>query len=91
MFVSVVSPIRPGTLHCPNWTAEDGSCEVGELVHDAGAVAFSVQSEGKNTESFYAIFSVIDIIEGVCPAFLCSDLGDVAIAFETGRVRVSRW
>ena len=91
MFVSVVSSVRSSTLHCPDRTAEDGPGEVGELVHDAGVVTHSVESEGKQTGGFYAIIKVIHVIEGVCPADLCSDLSDVAIASETGRVRVYRW
>ena len=91
MFVSVVSSIRSSTLHRPDRTAEDGPGEVGELVHDAGVVTHSVESEGKQTGGFYAIKTVIRVIEWVCPADLCSDLSDVAIASETGRVRVSRW
>ena len=91
MIVSVVSPIRPSTLHRPYRTPEDGTGEIGELVHDAGVVTLSVQSEGEQAGSLYAIFQVFIIIEGVCPAFLCSDLSDVAIASETGRVLVSRW
>ena len=87
MFVSVVSS---STLHRPDRTAEDGPGEVGELVHDAGVVTHSVESEGKQTGGFYAITSVLPIIEGVCPADLCSDLSDVAIAIKTGRVRISR-
>ena len=90
MIVSVVSPIRPRTLHRPYRTPEDGTGEIGELVHDAGVVTLSVQSEGKQTGSLYAILSVVIIIVGVCPAFLCSDLSDVPIASETGRVLVSR-
>ena len=91
MLVSVVSSIRSSTLHRPDRTAEHGPGKVGELVHDAGVVTLSVESEGKQTGSFYAIFPVILIIEGVCPADLCSDLIDVSIAIRTGRVRVSRW
>ena len=91
MFVSVVSSISSSTLHRPDRTAEDGPGEVGELVHDAGVVTLSVESEGKQTGSFYAISPVPSITEGVCPADLCSDLSDVAVANETGRVRVSRW
>ena len=91
MIVSVVSPIRPGTLHCPYRTPEDGPGEVGHLVQDAGVVALAVDSEGKQTGGFYTILPVSHIIEGVCPADLCSDLSDVAIASETGRVRLSRW
>ena len=91
MIVSVVSSIRSSTLHRPDRTAEDGPGEVGELVHDAGVVTHSVESEGKQTGGFYAIFTVKLTIEGVCPADLCSDLSDVSIASETGRVRVSRW
>ena len=91
MFVSVVSSIRSSTLHRPDRTAEDGPGEVGELVHDAGVVTHSVESEGKQTGGFYAITLVIIIIERCCPADLCSDLIDVSIASETGRVRVCRW
>ena len=91
MFVSVVSSIRSSTLHRPDRTAEDGPGEVGELVHDAGVVTHSVESEGKQTGGFYAITHVQLIIEGVCPADLCSDLSDVSIASGTGRVRDSRW
>ena len=91
MFVSVVSSISSSSLHRPDRTAEDGPGEVGELVHDAGVVTHSVESEGKQTGGFYAITSVKLIVEGVCPADLCSDLSDVAIASETGRVRVCRW
>ena len=91
MIVDVVSSVKSSTLHRPDRTAEDGPGEVGELVHDAGVVTHSVKSEGKLTGGFYAIISVQVIIEGVCPADLCSDLSDVAIASETGRVRVFRW
>ena len=91
MIVSVVSSIRPGSLHRPYRTAEDGPCEVGELVHDAGGVSLSVQSEGEQTGSFYTTSRVKPITKGVCPAFLCSDLSDISIASETGRVKVSRW
>ena len=90
MFVSVVSSIRSSILHRPDRTAEHGPGKVGELVHDAGVVTLSVESEGKQTGSFYAIFPIV-IIDGVCTADLCSDLSDVSIASGTGRVRVSRW
>ena len=88
MFVGVISS---STLHRPDRTAEDGPGEVGELVHDAGVMTLSVQSEGKQTGGFNDILTVVIISGGVCPAFLSSDLIDVAIASETGRVRVSRW
>ena len=91
MFVIVVSSIRSTSLHRPDRTAEDGPGEVGELVHDAGVVPHSVESEGKQTGGFYPINPIIQVTGGVCPAVLCSDLIDVAIAIETGRVRVSRW
>ena len=91
MIVSVVSSIRSSTLHRPDRTAEHGPGKVGELVHDAGVVTLSVESEGKQTGSLYAILSVVIIMEGVCPADLCSDLSDVSIANGTGRVRGSRW
>ena len=91
MIVNVVSSIRPGTLHRPDRTPEDGPREVLQLVHDAGVVRHSIESEGKQTFSFYASVSVPPIIEWVGPADLCSDLSDVSIASETGRVRVCRW
>ena len=91
MKVSVVSSIRTSTLHRPDRTAEHGPGKVGELVHDAGVVTLSVESEGKQTDCFYAIIPVQNFIEGICPADLCSDLSDVSIASETGRVRDSRW
>ena len=91
MCVSVVSSIRSSTLHRPDRTAEHGPGKVGDLVHDAGVVTHSVENEGKQTGSFYAIGKVQHITEGVCPADLCSDLSDVSIASGTGRVRVSRW
>ena len=91
MFVSVVSSIRSSTLHRPDRTAEDGPGEVGELVHDAGVVTHSVESEGKQTGGFYPIIPVPVITEGVCPADLCSDLSYVAIPSETGRVSVFSW
>ena len=52
MFVIVVSSIRSTSLHRPDRTAEDGPGEVGELVHDAGVVPHSVESEGKQTGGF---------------------------------------
>ena len=91
MIVSVVSSIRSSTLNRPDRTAEHGPGKVGELVHDAAGVTLSVESEGKQTGSFYASLPVINIIEGGCPADLCSDLINISIACETGRVRVSRW
>ena len=63
MFVGVVSSSRSSTLHRPDRTAEDGPGEVGELVHDAGVVTHSVESEGKQTGGFYAIVPVVLIIE----------------------------
>ena len=91
MIVSVVSSIRPGTLHRPDRTPEDGPREVLNRVHDASVVPLSVESEGKQTFSFYASVSVLPVTEWVCPADLCSDLSDISIASETGRVRVSNW
>ena len=91
MKVSVVSSIRPGTLHRPDRTPEDGPREVLNRVHDASVVPLSVESEGKQTFSFYASVSVLPVTEWVCPADLCSDLSDISIASETGRVRVSNW
>ena len=88
MFISVVSSCP---LQFPYRTTEDGSGEVLDLVHDAGAVTLSVQSEGKETGGFYLFKTVQITIGGVCPADLSSDLRDVALTSETGRVRVSRW
>ena len=91
MKVSVVSSIRSSTFYRPYRTVEDGSGKVIYPIHEVGVVTLSVQSEGKQTGSFYAFIRVVFIIEGVCPADLCSDLSDVSIASGTGRVRVSRW
>ena len=91
MFVSVVSSIRSSTLHRPYRTAEDGPRKVGELIQDAGVVTLSVEGERKQTGSLYASSSVPTGRETVCPADLCSDLIDVALTSETGRVLVSRW
>ena len=90
MCVSVISPCRSSTFHRPDRTAEDGPGEVGELIKYAGVVTLSVEREVKQTGSFYAISRVIRIIEGVCPADLCSDLINISIASETGRVSVCR-
>ena len=87
MYVNVVSS---NTLHRPDRTAEHGSSKFIYLVHDAGAVTISVESEGKQTGSLYAVPLIPPTIEGICPADLCSDLSDVSIASGTGRVRVSR-
>jgi len=91
MCVSVVSSIRSSTLHRPYWTPEDRPCEVVYLVHDAAAVTLSVESEGKQTGGLYAVSLVRPTIEGVCPADLGSDLSDVALTSEAGRVRVPSW
>ena len=91
MCVSVVSSIRSSTLHCPYRTPEDRPCEVLYLVHDAAAVTLSVESEGKQTGGLYAVSLVRPTIRRVCPADLGSDLSDVALTSETGRVRVSSW
>ena len=90
MIVSVVSSLSSSTFHRPDRTAEHRPGEVGELVHDAGSVTLSVEGERKQTFSFYAISPVVNIIEGVCPADLCSDLINISIASETGRVRLCR-
>ena len=91
MSVGVFSSTSSSTPHCPYRTPEDRPGEVLYLVHDAAVVTLSVESEGKQTGGFYAIIKVIWVIEGVCPADHCSGLSDVAIASETGRVRLSRW
>ena len=90
MFVSVVSSIRSSTLHCPYRTPEDRPCEVLYLTHDAAVVTLSVESEGKQTGGLYAVSQVRPTVI-IGPADLGSDLIDVSIASETGRVRVSRW
>ena len=53
-------------------------------------MGLSVEIKGKQTGSLCATSQVLNIIKGVCPADLCSDLIDVSSASETGRVRVSR-
>ena len=88
MYVIVVSS---NTLCSPYRTAEDRSGEVLDLTHDAAAVTLSVESEGKQTGGLYAVSPVRPTIGRVCPADLGSDLSDVALTSETGRVRVSSW
>ena len=90
MCVSVVSSIRSSTLHRPDRTAEHGPGKVGELVHDAGVVTLSVESEGKQTGGLYAVSNVRPTSR-IGPADLGSDLSDVALTSETGRVRVPSW
>ena len=91
MFISEVSSIRSSTLHPPYRTAEDRSGEVPYLSHDAGLMTLSVEGEGKQTGSLYAVSNVRPTRAKVCPADLGSDLSDVTLTSETGRVRVSRW
>ena len=88
MCVSVVSS---NTLHPPYRTPEDRPGEVLYLTHDAAVVNLSVESEGKQTGGLYAVSLVRPTSGRVCPADLGSDLSDVALAIETGRVRVSSW
>ena len=88
MYISVVSS---DTLHPPYRTPEDRPGEVFYLIHDAGTVALSVEGEGKQTGCLYAVSEVRPTRAPVCPADLGSDLRDVALTSETGRVRVSRW
>ena len=89
MCVRVVRSVRSSTLHDSYRTAEDRPGEILYLVHNTGAVTFSVESEWKQTRGLYAVSLVRPTIR-VCPADLGSDLGDVALTFEAGRVRVSR-
>ena len=91
MCVRVVSSFRSSTLNRSYRTPEDRPCEVLYLVHDAAAVTLSVESEGKQTGGLYAVSPVRPTMERVCPADLGSDLSDVALTSETGRVRVSSW
>ena len=88
MCIGVVSS---DTLHPPYRTPEDRPGEVFYLMHDAGTVALSVEGEGKQTGGLYAVSRVRPTDQRVCPADLGSDLRDVALTSETGRVRVSRW
>ena len=89
MCVRVVSS---DSLHRPYRTPEDRSREVIFITpDDAGTVALSVDSEGKQAGGLYAITNVRHTIEGVRPADLGSDLSYVALTSETGSVRVSRW
>ena len=90
MCVSVVSSFSSSTFHRSYRTPEDRPCEAFYLVHDAAVVTFSVESEGKQTGGLYAVSLVRPIIS-IGPADLGSDLSDVALTSETGRVRVSSW
>ena len=90
MCVRVVRSVRSSTLHHSYRTAEDRPGEILYLVHDTGVVTFSVESEWKQTRGLYAVSLVRPTIR-VCPADLGSDLSDVALTSEAGRVRASRW
>ena len=90
MSVGVVSSIRSSALHPPYRTPEDGPGEVLYLTHDAAAVTLSVESEGKQTGGLYLV-SPVRPTKMIGPADLGSHLSDVAIAIETGRVRLSNW
>ena len=91
MSVGVVSSISSSPLHRSYRTPEDRPGEIFNFTHDAAAVTLSVESEGKQTGGLDAVLPVRPAIGGVRPADLGSDLSDVAIASETGRVRVSKW
>ena len=90
MCVRVVSSIRSSTLNCPYRTPENRPCEVVNLVHDTGIVTLSVETEWKQAGGLYAVSRVRPSVR-VCPADLGSDLGDVTMTSETGRVRESWW
>ena len=85
-----VSVVSADTLHPPYRTPEDRSGEVFYLIQYAGTVALSVEGEGKQTGRLYAFSNVHPTSGRICPADLGSDLRDVALTSETGRVRVSR-
>ena len=90
MSVGVVSSIRSSTLQCSYRTPEDRPGEVLYIATDAAAVTHSVESEGKQTGGLYAVSRVSPTFL-IGPADLGSDLSDVAISSETGRVRLSSW
>ena len=96
MSVRVIIFIRSSILQCSYRTPEERPGEVLYLTHDAAVVTLSVESEGKQTGGLYAVSRVrptsVDFsIDWVGPADLGSDLSDVALASETGRVRLSSW
>ena len=91
MSVGVVSSTWSSTLHRPYRTSEDRPGEVLYLVHDAGVVTHSVESERKQTGGLYAVSNVRPTIGRGYPADLGSDLSDVTMTIETGRVWVCRW
>ena len=78
-------------LHCPYWTSEDGQGEVRYRLRYAGAVTLTIEGKVEQASGLNLVCCVPITTKRVCPAFLCSDLIDVAIASETVRVRVSRW
>ena len=90
MRVGVVSSIRSSTLHRSYRTPEDRPGEVLYIATDAAAVTLSVESEGKQTGGLYAVSPVLPT-SIIGPADLGSDFIDIALASETGRVRVSSW
>ena len=91
MSVGVFSTTSSSTLHRSYRTPEERPGEVLYLVHKASGLTLSVESEGKQTGGLYAVVYVRPTRPKVCPADLGSDLSDVALASETGRVRLSSW
>ena len=90
MSVGVVSSISSSPLHRSYRTPEDRPGEVLYIATDAAAVTLSVESEGKQTGGLYAVSPVLPTCI-IGPADLGSDFSDVALASETGRVRLSSW
>ena len=90
MSVRVIIFIRSSILQCSYRTPEERPGEVLYLTHDAAVVTLSVESEGKQTGGLYAV-SPVRKTKRIGPADLGSDLSDVALTSETGRVRVSSW
>ena len=90
MSVRVIIFIRSSILQCSYRTPEERPGEVLYLTHDAAVVILSVEREGKQTGGLYAVSRVRPTFL-IGPADIGSDLSDVALASETGRVRLSSW
>ena len=85
-----ISVVSADTLDGSDGTPEHGTGEVFNLVSEAAVIGSSIESERKETGGFYSVVVVQDTEQWVSSTNFSSDLRDVTIASEAGRVRVSR-
>ena len=81
-----VIKISSDPLECPDWTAEDWSCEILNAVKYAAIMTLSIQSKWEDTGSLNSLLSVNLATEGASSADPGSHLSYVSITLGTGRV-----